>query len=49
MMNIRENKKHITLNETENEMRFTQKDKLYNKVCEHLTTNKCFPKQKDRR
>ena len=42
MMNTRGNEPSATLIDTENATRFTQKDKLYNKVCEHLTANKCF-------
>jgi len=42
MMNTRGNEQCATLIDTENDARFTQKDKLYNKVCEHLTANKFF-------
>jgi hypothetical protein len=42
MMNTRGNEQRATLIDTENATRFTQKEKLYNKVCEHLTANKCF-------
>ena len=50
MMNTRCNEQRATLIDTENATRFTQKEKLYNKVCEHLTANKCFfPKQHGKR
>ncbi|VDI56462.1 Hypothetical predicted protein [Mytilus galloprovincialis] len=42
LMNMRGNKQHASLIPSDNAMRFTKKDKLYNKVCEHLSKHKCF-------